>query len=81
MDKTELYVWCGYGLFVTLGLIIFVCISCCVKAKVRICEKEQALVRQYNAQLALAHTTTNTDKNKPEQDHGKETFSLFNLLS
>ena len=80
MDRTELYVWCGYGLFVTIGMIIFVCISCYVKAKIRICEAEQAMIRQYNAQLAAAHTTK-TAKNKPKAEHGKESFSLFNLLS
>ena len=80
MDKLELYVWCGYGLFVALGMIIFVCISCCIKAKIRICETEQAMIRQYNAQLAAAHTSKSA-KIKPAPEHGKETFSLFNLLS
>jgi hypothetical protein len=80
MDKIELYVWCGYGLFVAIGLIIFVCISCYVKAKIRICETEQAMIRQYNAQLAASHATKSA-KNKSNTEHEKETFSLFNLLS
>lgn len=79
MDKTEVIVWCCYGAFVVLGLLIFIGISCYVKTKMHICEEEQAMIRQYNKRLANAHG--NSDKNIPEPEPKKETFSLFNLLS
>lgn len=80
MDKTELIVWCCYGTFVILGLLVFIGISCYVKSKMHICEEEQAIIRQYNKRLANARK--NPEKNNtPESDPRKETFSLFNLLS
>lgn len=80
MDKTEIIVWCSYGSFVIIGLLIFIGISCYVKSKMHICEEEQAMIRQYNKRLEMS-------RGKPEKntkqaiEHGKETFSLFNLLS
>lgn len=79
MDKTEIIVWCCYGAFVVLGLLVFIGISCYVKSKMHICEEEQAMIRQYNKRLANARG--NSDKNTPEPEPKKETFSLFNLLS
>ena len=80
MDKIELIVWCCYGTFVVLGLIIFIGISCYVKSKMHICEEEQAMIRQYNKRLANARG--NSEKNNTaEPESRKETFSLFNLLS
>lgn len=79
MDKTEMIVWCCYGAFVVLGLLIFIGISCYVKSKMHICEEEQAMVRQYNKRLANARGKP--DKNTSEPEQKKETFSLFNLLS
>lgn len=79
MDKTELIIWCCYVAFVIIGLLIFIGISCYVKSKMHICEEEQAMIRQYNRQLAYAHG--NPEKNTPEPEPRKETFSLFNLLS
>ena len=79
MDKTEIIVWCCYGAFVVLGLLIFIGISCYVKSKMHICEEEQEMIRQYNKRLAYARG--NSDKNTPEPEPKKETFSLFNLLS
>lgn len=80
MDKTELIVWCCYGAFVVLGLLIFIGISCYVKSKMHICEEEQAMIRQYNKRLAYARGKS--DKNNTSgPEPRKETFSLFNLLS
>ena len=80
MDKTELIVWCCYGAFVVLGLLIFIGISCYVKSKMHICEEEQAMIRQYN--MNLVRSQGKPAKNtKQAIEHGKETFSLFNLLS
>ena len=80
MDKTELIVWCCYGAFVVLGLLIFIGISCYVKSKMHICEEEQAMIRQYN--MNLVRSQGKPAKNTPPiEEHGKETFSLFNLLS
>ena len=80
MDKTELTIWCCYGAFVVIGLLIFIGISCYVKTKMHICEEEQAMIRQYNKQLACARRKKDKN-NKPKTEPGKETFSLFNLLS
>ena len=80
MDKTELIVWCCYGAFVVLGLLIFISISCYVKSKMHICEEEQAMIRQYNKQLAYARGNS-VKNNTAEAEPRKETFSLFNLLS
>jgi hypothetical protein len=80
MDKTEIKIWCCYGAFVVIGLLIFVGISCYVKTKTHICEEERALIRQYNKQLARLHGETKKNNHAPVE-HGKETFSLFNLLS
>ena len=79
MDKTEIIVWCCYGAFVVMGLLVFIGISCYVKSKMHICEEEQEMIRQYNKRLAYAHGKP--DKNTPEPEPKKETFSLFNLLS
>ena len=80
MDKTELIVWCCYGAFVIIGLLIFIGISCYVKSKMHICEEEQAMIRQYNRQLAIARGNPEQN-NTAEPEPRKETFSLFNLLS
>lgn len=78
MDKTELIVWCSYGTFVVLGLLVFIGISCYVKTKIHICEEEQLLVRRHNK--LLAYSRGKSDKNNTTVPR-KETFSLFNLLS
>ena len=80
MDKLELTVWCCYGAFVVIGLLIFIGISCYVKTKIHICEEERAMVRQYNKHLSRAQGKKDKN-NKPKTEPGKETFSLFNLLS
>ena len=73
-------VWCCYGAFVVLGLLIFIGISCYVKTKMHICEEEQAMIRQYNKRLEYARGKPDKN-NTPEPEPKKETFSLFNLLS
>ena len=78
MDRTELYVWCGYGAFVVIGLLIFISISCYVRSKIHKCEVEQAIVHQYNKQLEIARGYKPVATNPYAK---KETFSLFNLLS
>ena len=45
-----------------------------------ICEEEQAMIRQYNKQLAYARGNS-VKNNTAEAEPRKETFSLFNLLS
>ena len=79
MDKTEIIVWCSYGSFVIIGLLIFIGISCYVKSKMHICEEEQAMIRQYNKRLEMSRGKP--EKNTTEPEPRKETFSLFNLLS
>ena len=82
MDRTELKVWICYGCFVVLGLAIFITISCIVRAKNRTCEKELAFVTAYNARVAKGYAENGKiQKIKKSGTRGKESFSLFNLLS
>ena len=92
MERTELYVWIAYGCFVLLGLLVFITISCIVRAKNKSCEAERAFVRAYNERVAKEHASIdngmndsndNKDvmKNASKTPYKKESFSLFNLLS
>ena len=82
MDKTEIIVWSVYAGIVILGLVIFISISCYVRTKLHICEEEQAMIRNYNKQIAKGQQYNKEQKNDAKTPpKTKETFSLFNLLS
>ena len=81
MEKLELIVWLSYGSFVILGLLIFIAISCIVRAKNATCEEEQAFIRMYNNKVAQGYAEVEKDKEtakKPVSE--KESFSLFDFL-
>ena len=80
MEKVELMVWCTYGTFIFVGLLIFIGISCYVKSKLRLCEERSALMRKYSKNINEIRGNPSKQVNH-DKDRGKETFSLFNLLS
>lgn len=82
MEKLELIVWLSYGSFVVLGLLIFIAISCAVRAKNKTCEDEQAFIRMYNNKVAQGYAEAEKAKEPTKKpSSGKESFSLFNLLT
>ena len=81
MEKLELIVWLSYGSFVILGLLIFIIISCAIRAKNNTCEEEQAFIRMYNSKIAQGYAEAEKDKESAKKPvSGKESFSLFNML-